>query len=189
MRALLAVALLLVPRALGHAPPPRSLAGAEVDRDGVRRLFEHFLSAAGEEPIAAIEERIVAAAPGRAELVRRYLALREAVRAMRVDPAEDLETRLARLHDLRVQHLGAEAAEELFGLEEAEAQVALARRRGEPVPLSPVEHAAILPVATMQRERGLPPAEVHALRAATFGEAGAARLAELDRRRGLLRDQ
>src|SRR4029450_2818430 len=144
-------------------------------------LFDYFLSAGGEEPTSSLRERIVAEAPGTGELLDRYLALREAVRTLRADPSEDMESRLMRLHDLRVAYLGEETAEAFFGLEEAEAQVSLARRRGVETPLSPAEYATILPVATMQKEAGLSPAEVHALRVATFGEAGAERLAALDR--------
>lgn len=186
MRALVFLAALLVPARVSDLPPvPRSLVATDVDRQGTKRLFDYFLSASGEEPATRIRERITAEAPGSQDLLDRYLALRDAVQAQRVDPATDLETRLRRLHDLRVAYLGAETAEAFFGLEEAEADVALARMRGVETPLSPAEHEAILPLATMRKEAGLSPAEVRALRVATFGPEAAERLAALDRERSL----
>jgi lipase chaperone LimK len=185
MRGLLLVAALLFPRAIAPGPlaAPRALAGTDVDRQDPRRHIDYFLCARGEVPLAALAERAEAVATGAGALLERYVKLRAAEQRREPLPGETLESRLARLHELRVAALGPDLAESLFGQEEAVAALALARRRGEVTPLAPAERAAILPVATMLEERGLPPAEVHALRVARFGEAGAARLAELDRRR------
>lgn len=214
------------------APLPASLEGTEPDgglvvdaagsfvptRDALD-LFDYYLAASGEEPDAAIRARIEAAIaarladPGPAlALLDRYLAYREAARALFVDEnaAElSLERRLQRIRELRREHFGAELAEALFGEEEERWRVDVERLRVARDPaLGEAERAARLaaleaelPAAVREardaataalalrrdearlRAAGGSEAEVHALREARFGPAAAERLAALDRAR------
>jgi lipase chaperone LimK len=130
-------------------PPPASLAGTEIDGAlavdargalvvsvDVRRFFDYFLAATGEEPEAIIRARIEAeidarlpsgAAREAKELLGRYLAYRAAARELAA--GTDLEDRLAEIRALRRRILGAAAAERMFGAEEAADEIALLRRR------------------------------------------------------------
>ncbi|XYI02904.1 lipase secretion chaperone [Sorangium sp. So ce1128] len=153
-------------------PAPPSLRGTEVDGavlvdergdlvvgPEIRALFDYFLSAAGEEPVAAIRARIVAAirerAAGRAAdqaiaLLDRYLGYREAASAADVEMAADPAARLAALREIRREQLGEPAATQLFGDEEREGEAT-------------IEEARILADATLSpEERGARIAEVEA---------------------------
>jgi lipase chaperone LimK len=150
------------------SPRPRSLRGTRVDGglavDGAgrfvptrdaRRLFDHFLSATGEEAPERTRERIVAAigrrgAPAAAAdavaLLDRYLAYRDRARDLVDGPAaSDSAARLAALHALRRAVFGEAAAAALFGDEEAAQRAALERRRiEEDATLAPEDRAARL---------------------------------------------
>ncbi|MCG8591178.1 MAG: lipase chaperone [Proteobacteria bacterium] len=115
-------------------------AGSSVPNRRALRLFDYFLTALGEEPLAQIRARIEAEIearlpPGAAAEARtfldQYLAYLDAARALaRVDAfADDPERRLQWLRELRREHFGAELAHELFGEEENATRVALAQRR------------------------------------------------------------
>src|SRR5262249_40065884 len=135
----------------GATALPASLRGTSedgslrADEDGdlvigpeVLRLFDYYLSATGEESVAAIRARIVSAiqrrnlgakAEGQAvSLLDTSLDYREATRRLRVqgdDPADRLEA----LRVLRRRSFGASVAEKLFGHEERALSLALERRR------------------------------------------------------------
>lgn len=164
---------------------PRSLADTDVDGvlgvdeagnlildEEVRRFFDYFLAATGEEAPVVIRGRIEstldarlparAAAQGR-DLLGRYLAYREAARQLGADG--DLETRRHAVQSLRRQHLGAAAAEKLFASELA------------PPDPRPEER---VPLDAMRAEASLPRAETRSFRERTFGSEAAARLAALD---------
>ena len=135
---------------LGSRPLPRSLQGADVpgglgvDADGnlivapgVRVLFDHFLSAVGEEPLEVIRGRIIAEIrrrlPPKAQvqaidLLDRYLEYRERARELYTAGASDnLDARLQQIRDLRRDVFGEKDAEGLFGAEEAVDYVAAAQ--------------------------------------------------------------
>ncbi len=119
-----------------QAPLPSSLEGTEADGSleadgrgrlvlgpGVRRYFEHFLSAEGEESLAAVRARVVAgararlpaAAAGEVEaLFDRYLHYRDAGRGLRQGEGLAPEQAFARIAALRKETLGEEAAAALF---------------------------------------------------------------------------
>ncbi|XXY49333.1 lipase secretion chaperone [Sorangium sp. So ce269] len=147
------------------APAPPSLRGTEVDGavlvdergdlvvgPEILALFDYFLSAAGEEPAAAIRARIVAAIRERAAgpaadqaiaLLDRYLGYREAVSAADVEVADDPAARLAALREIRRAQLGEPAATRLFGDEEREGEAAIEQARIlADAPLSPEERDA-----------------------------------------------
>jgi lipase chaperone LimK len=133
-------------------PLPASLEGTEVagalpvDPRGhlrvvpaVLELFDWFLAASGEEPIAQTRARIEAEIRARLEppaegealaLLDRYLAYREAVRVLAESDASglSLERRIQRVRELRRATFGADA-EALFGAEEDRVRVDLERRR------------------------------------------------------------
>jgi lipase chaperone LimK len=135
------------------APPPASLrdttpdgdlavdaAGDFVPTPSALVLFDHFLSATGEEAPEVIRARIVdeirrrVAEPAASEaeaLLATYLAYREDGRRLTREGAapEDLERRLQWIRELRRKHFGAGVADALFGAEERAAELALARRR------------------------------------------------------------
>ncbi|WP_438030117.1 lipase secretion chaperone [Sorangium sp. So ce233] len=133
------------------APAPPSLRGADVDGavivdargdlvvgPEILALFDHFLTATGEEPAAVIRARIVAAIRERAEgraadqaiaLLDRYLGYREAASAELVAPEADPMARLAALREIRRAHFGEPAATQLFGDEEREGEAAIAQAR------------------------------------------------------------
>lgn len=105
------------------------------DRE-LRRAFDYWLGLSGEltrdEIRALVAQWLATTAPAlvaqRAlELFDRYLGLREAI--ARLDADEPLADRLARLHALRVEWLGREAAAAFFADEERDASLALERRR------------------------------------------------------------
>ena len=174
------------------APPPAalpgSLEGTEPDgavtagADGrlvvdleLRRLFDHFLIATGEEPLATIRARIVAALRARlpataaAEAIAildRYLAYRDAARLLA--PPADPTAGLDQIHDLRARILSPEVARAFFADEEAATYAALSRR-------------AVLADATLsaaERDRRL--AEIDAQLPAAVREARAAATAPID---------
>ena len=171
--------------ARGAEMVPRSLTDTEVDGalrvdfagnlvldEEVRRFFDYFLTATGEEAPAVIRARIdsvldtrlpaPAAGQGR-DLLRRYLAYREAAQELGADG--DLEARRVAVQSLRNHHLGAEAAEKLFASELA------------PPDPHPEER---IPLDAMRAEASLPRAETQSFRERTFGPEGAVRLAALD---------
>lgn len=132
-------------------PLPPSLRETQIDGDlptdsrghlvvgpDVRRFFDYFLSATGEEPMERIRARIVGefrqrlqppAVNEAMDLLDRYLAYSE--RAATLVPADrdDLEARFAALADLRREVLGDRDALALFSDEEDAYRVALERRR------------------------------------------------------------
>jgi lipase chaperone LimK len=140
------------PAPAAAAPLPRSLRGSEVDGSlavgadgrflptpGARRLFDYFLSAAGEEPLDVIRERIALhvrgvlppeAAAGAVEALERYLGYREALRqlARAGQVPDDLERRLQWIRELRQEELGPELARAFYAEEEEVMLVDLARR-------------------------------------------------------------
>jgi lipase chaperone LimK len=178
--------------ASAEAEPPAALPGslAGTEPDGairaddaghlvidleLRRLFDHFLIATGEEPLAAIRARIVAALharlPPTAEaeaiaILDRYLAYRDAAR--RLSPPSDPRAGLGQLHDLRTRMFAPEVARAFFADEEAATYAALDRRDAM---LDPA-----LPPA--ERERRL--AEIDARLPAAVREARAAATAPID---------
>jgi lipase chaperone LimK len=131
------------------APPPRSLAGTDVDGalavDGagdlvvdedLRRFFDYFLAATGEEPDAVIRARVEAAIdarlPPRAarqarELFARYVGCRDGARALQ--PLGDLAERIQAVRQLRARCLGADAAARMYATPDRADDVALARWR------------------------------------------------------------
>ncbi|WP_437640737.1 lipase secretion chaperone [Sorangium sp. So ce854] len=134
------------------APPaPPSLRGADVDGavivdehgdlvvgPEILALFDHFLTATGEEPAAVIRARIVAAIRERASgpaadqaiaLLDRYLGYREAASAALVGPEADPAARLAALREVRRAHFGEADAAQLFGDEELEGEAAIEQAR------------------------------------------------------------
>lgn len=169
---------------------PRSLRGTRtdgglvVDTDGrfvptleARRLFDYFLTTAGELSPSALRARIVRdierrlapdAARDATALLDRYLAYREAVRARGVTAglrADDLEGRLTMLTALRREMLGEAAATAFFAAEEAEARLLLETRRLlNDQGLAPEERAARVEALYAARESDLPP-DVRAARA------------------------
>jgi lipase chaperone LimK len=141
----------------------------------LRRLFDHFLIATGEEPVAAIRARIVAVLharlPAIAEaeaiaILDRYLAYRDAARQL--SPPADPRAGLGQLHDLRARMFAPEVARAFFSDEEAATYAALDRRDALLDPaLSPAE-----------RERRI--AEIDARLPAAVRDARAAATAPID---------
>jgi hypothetical protein len=133
------------PSSLPPLPPlPRSLAGTEVDGalelDGsghfiadraALRLFDYFLAAEGEEPIAELRARVAREAvvrlpPSEVDaalaLFDRYVEYRRAVPGSLSGVARgDLRGALAAVHELRVARFGADDAERLFAHDERRA--------------------------------------------------------------------
>jgi lipase chaperone LimK len=142
---------------------------------GVRRFFEYWLSAEGEESAAALRTRLQTAARARlpsaaaAELEAlfdRYLRYREAGHALAAGDA-DLELRRARVTTLRRAQLGDAAAAALFADEDALDALALARRRLQlDRSIGAADHAA----SEAALEAQLPPS-LRAARAATTAPA------------------
>ncbi|WP_437737703.1 lipase secretion chaperone [Sorangium sp. So ce1335] len=132
-------------------PAPPSLRGADVDGavivdergdlvvgPEILALFDHFLTATGEEPAAVIRARIIAAIRERADgpaadqavaLLDRYLGYREAASAALVGPEADPAARLAALREVRRAHFGEPDATQLFGDEEREGEAAIEQSR------------------------------------------------------------
>lgn len=185
------------PAAAGTPALPGSLDGTDADgaleASGghlvvsleLRRLFDHFLAASGEEPLATMRARIIAAlraklpgppAPAAGEaidILDRYLAYREAARGLH--PASDRDG-LDQVHELRAKHFTPEVARVFFADEEATTYAALARRdvlRDQTISEAERQHklaaldalipaaeragraAAMAPLVEMERERQL----------------------------------
>lgn len=138
--------------ALARGPLPASLEGTDPDGglmlDDAGRfvpttdalaLFNYYLAASGEEPLAVIRQRIIdrihellppeAAAEAEA-LLDRYLDYRTALRELAEarDVPGDLERRLQWLRELRREHFGA-LATDLFAEAEQTTRIDLERRR------------------------------------------------------------
>jgi len=176
---------LVAPAAAELLPPsPASLDGTEVDgrlvvdahgdlvvSPEVRRFFEYFLGATGEDDgvttrqrvDAAIDARVPprAAAQARA-LYDRFLAYREAARALPVSPSDSLATRLAAVREIRWKNFGRSVADALFGDEDMKDDAALEARP-----------AAVTTPAEREAE----------LRETALRDGGAERLQALDRAR------
>ena len=142
----------------------------------LRRLFDHFLIATGQEPLAAIRARIVAALharlPATAEaeavaILDRYLAYRDAARQLSPPPG-DPRAGLGQLHDLRARMFAPEVARVFFADEEAATYAALDRRD------------ALLDPALAPAERERRIAEIDARVPAAVREARAAATAPID---------
>jgi lipase chaperone LimK len=170
-------------------PLPASLSGTEADGglvvDGDARfvvtpdaldLFDYFLAASGEEPLAVIRARIEReierrlppdARPFARDLLARYLAYREALRDLYENEHwadRSLERRFQRIRELRRAHFDAAEREALFATEEARWRVDLERRRIATDPdLAPDERAARL--AALEAEL---PEEIRETRRATL---------------------
>jgi lipase chaperone LimK len=177
-----------VPDVAAPAALPASLEGTEpdgaVEADAaghlvvtieLRRLFDHFLAASGEEPIATMRARIIAvlrqrlpptAAAEAIEILDHYLAYRDAARGLA--PPSDPAAGLAQVHDLRVRWLSPPVARALFADEEAAIYAALARR----------DVLADTRLSATERERRL--AEIDARMPAAARDARAAAMAPLD---------
>ncbi len=130
---------------------PASLRGTEVDGalpvdangnlvvgPAVRRFFDYFLSAAGEESEAALQTRLGAeirarldgaAAAQALDLLDRYMEYRARARDLGAERVADLDARLERVKQLRAEVFGADDARALFGDVEARDEVATAQRR------------------------------------------------------------
>lgn len=175
----------------GSAAPgalPASLEGTEADgaitADAaghlvisleLRRLFDHFLAATGEEPPAAIRARIIAALHARlpataaAEAIAildRYLAYRDAARQL--TPPADPRAGLAQIHDLRARMFSPEVVKAFFADEEAATYAALDRR----------DVLTDTALSAAERERRL--AEIDARLPAAVQKARAAATAPID---------
>lgn len=178
---------------LASLPPlPASLAGTDVDGGFVvddrgrlvvttdaLDLFDYFLSASGEEPLALIRARIeqeiasrlpAEAQPAALDLLERYLAYREALRGMyeSEDLAQlSLERRFQRIRELRREHFSERERQALFAAEEERWRVDLARQRVARDPdLAPEERAREL--AALDAEL---PDEVREVREAALAAA------------------
>jgi lipase chaperone LimK len=101
----------------------------------LRRLFDHFLAATGEEPLATIRARIIAvlherlpatAASEAIEILDRYLAYREAARTL-APAASDVDG-LTQVHALRAKLFTPAVVQAFFADEEAATFAALAAR-------------------------------------------------------------
>ena len=133
-------------------------------------------------PDEEIRARLDAKSPGVGGLFDRYRAFRIAAGELRGEG--DLEERWRALRRLRARY----GIEGMFVTEDAEIEATLARRAGREAPLTEAESATVRPLAAMRveaalRATGTDDETMRAWRAATFGEAAAERLAEVDRRR------
>jgi lipase chaperone LimK len=137
-----------VPEIAAPAALPASLDGTEADGDleadagghlvitiELRRLFDHFLAASGEEPVATMRARIIAvlrarlpalAAAEAIEILDRYLGYRDAAR--RLTAPSDAAAGLDQVHDLRARWFSPPVITAFFADEEAAIYAALARR-------------------------------------------------------------
>ena len=128
---------------------PASLEGTEPDGEveadasghliitiELRRLFDHFLAASGEESVATMRARIIAvlharlpdvAAAEAIAILDRYLAYRDAARRL-VPPSSDLVAGLDQVHELRSKMFSPAVVKAFFADEEAATYAALARR-------------------------------------------------------------
>jgi len=200
------------PPATAPLPPaPASLDGTEVDgrlavdargdlvvSPEVRRFFEYFLSASGEETDAVTRRRVEAAidarVPPRAAaqakaLFGELLAYRADARGLQASPSDSPATRLAALREIRWKIFGRAVAEALFGDEDVADEAALDGRA--PAAPAPAEREAELRVTALRdggaerlqaldRVRAAFQARLEAFRAerAGIGEADAASLLE-----------
>ncbi|GMT96138.1 hypothetical protein KH5H1_02570 [Corallococcus caeni] len=115
--------------ASGHLVPSADL----------RRFFDYYLSATGEEPASLIRERILTALRAKklppaamdeaVQVLDDYLSYLEAARGLASKGSVPMDTaeRLEALRKLRREHLGSGAADGLFGKEEAVDAVAVER--------------------------------------------------------------
>jgi lipase chaperone LimK len=183
------------------APPgalPASLEGTEpdgaveADTTGhlivtieLRRLFEHFLAATGEEPIDTLRARIIAtlrarlpatAADEAVAILDRYLAYRDAARSLA--PSDDLAAGLDQVHDLRVKLLPREVVKAFFADEEAATYAAITRRT---VLADPTLSTAEFDRRLAELDAHVPPAVLEARAAAV------APIAELERETAMRR--
>src|SRR5512140_688446 len=142
----------------------------------LRRLFDHFLAASGEEPVATMRARIIAvlrarlpatAAAEAIEILDRYLAYRDAARRL-VPPSADPAAGLDQVHDLRGKMFSPAVVKAFFADEEAATYAALARR----------DVLADTTLSPAERERRL--AEIDARTPAAEREARAAAMAPLN---------
>ncbi len=146
---------LATPRAaeVGDVVPPEALPGSleGTEPDGavladasghliisleLRRLFDHFLAASGEESVATMRARIIAvlharlpdtAAAEAIAILDRYLAYRDAARHL-LPPSSDLKAGLDQVHELRSKMFSPAVVQAFFADEEAATYAALARR-------------------------------------------------------------
>jgi lipase chaperone LimK len=173
--------------------PPATLPGSlegtdadgvlEADADGhlivtieLRRLFDHFLAASGEEPIATMRGRIIAVLrarlPGAAAteataILDRYLAYRDAARGLTPAPS-DPRAGLDEVRDLRRKLFSPVVVQAFFADEEAAIYAALDRR----------DVLADTTLPTAERDRRL--AEIDARAPAAVRAARAAATAPID---------
>lgn len=170
-----------------HREPPASLAGSRPDgalaagaggrlivSPELRRAFEYWFAASGEESDAELAARIATEirrqldAPAETQalaLLERFVAYRARARALAADGAVngDLAARVAAVRDLRRELFGAEGAA-LFADEDALVDFALAERRiAEDPALSPAER-----VTRLEALRAEAPAAVRATRDAVL---------------------
>ncbi|HEX2686462.1 MAG TPA: lipase secretion chaperone [Kofleriaceae bacterium] len=142
----------------------------------LRRLFDHFLAASGEESIATMRARIIAALRQRlpvvaaAEAIKildRYLAYRDAARLL-VSASSDLVGELDQVHALRAKFFSPAVTKAFFADEEAATYAAIARR----------DALADPTLSAGERDRRL--AEIDARTPAAVREARAAAMAPID---------
>ncbi len=210
---------------------PASLAGTEVDAalrvdasghlifgPELRRFFDYYLSARGEESEADLvarirsdlRSRLPAQAAAEAEaLLDHYLHYQELARNLSAEAGSDPAQRLERIRALRREALGPEAADALFGVEEAADQVAVQRRAIEqdssltpeeklarsaaldqqlPAEVKAARDAATEPLRLQQeedemRKAGATAEDLYQFRKQTSGDEAAERLAALDQQR------
>ena len=138
-----------------RARRPRRLAGE------LRRFFEYFLSATGEDTDAVMRRRVEAAidarVPSRAAaqartLFARFLGYREAARGLQASPSDSLATRIAAVREIRWKTFGRAVAEALFGDEDLADDAAVARSAPAAI-ATPAEREAELRVSAL-REGG-----------------------------------
>ncbi|NOK36226.1 lipase chaperone [Corallococcus exercitus] len=113
--------------------------GHLVPNADLRRFFDYYLSATGEEPASLIRERILTALRAKklpsaamdeaVQVLDDYLSYLEAARGLASKGSVPMDTaeRLEALRKLRREHLGPGAADGLFGKEEAVDAVAVER--------------------------------------------------------------
>jgi lipase chaperone LimK len=202
-------------------PLPPSLRGTQIDGDlpiearghlvvgpDVRRFFDYFLSATGEEPMQGIRARIVGelrqrlrppAANEAVDLLNRYLAYRERAATLGPGDRDDLEARFAALHELLGDHdaLALErrriaedprltSEEKERALEEAEARLPASEREARAQAVSALR---LWQDAQQLRAAGASPQELRGLRESRFGTEAADRLEELEREQEARRER
>ncbi|MGH8032753.1 MAG: lipase secretion chaperone [Luteimonas sp.] len=183
----------------------------------LRRLFDWYLAALGEQDIGTIHTRLqrdlaLRMTPARAAAVLawfdRYAAYLRA--STRLADISDLRARLDAVHALRVRLLGRDAADGFFGEEETEARrvLALKQMHADPAQRAVLQqsldaaspgyaqarHDAALRVQisaldTQFARDGASATERHAERSALLGAAAAERFETLDRQRAQWNDR